>query len=209
MRIPMGIQQVRRSWPQQPHCLGSIFLWRCGSPSSPAYLCVTNDGDNESEGVARMARAVWARLSSPPDWWACVDSLPLKGWPAVWTGPGLRTPKSWSKARLEDRWREGFQTILLPLISAAWEPPEELQVTPSPARLRYFSEPTGAGSLSLCSDWSGNLERIRFLSTHDASECACGSGGGVENYLSHSFSLFFRFWHIPHTEKSTFLGPSV
>ena len=54
MRVPMGIQQVkRRSWLQQPHCLGSISLWRCGSPSSPACLCLTNDGDNESEGAAR------------------------------------------------------------------------------------------------------------------------------------------------------------
>ena len=155
-----------------------------------------------------MAGTVWARLSSPPVWWACVDSLPLKGWQAVWTGPGQRTPKSWSKARLEDRWREGFQTILLPLISAAQELPEELQVTPALRGSGISQNRQGLETFSLCSDWSGNLERIRFFSTHDA-ECARGSGGGVGNCLSHSFPLFFWFWHIPHTEKSAFLGPSV
>lgn len=68
---------------------------------------------------------------------------------------------------------------MLPLISAAREPPEELQVTPAQRGSGISQNRQGLETFSLCSGWSGNLERIRFLLTHDA-ECARGSGGTGE-----------------------------
>lgn len=75
---------------------------------------------------------------------------------------------------LEDRWRDCFQTILLSLISADREPPEELQVTSALRGSGIFQNRQRLETFSLCTDRSRNLERIRFLSAHDASGCACG-----------------------------------
>lgn len=148
MQAPVGIQQVkRRSWPQQPRCLGNISFWRCGSPGSPACLCLTNDGDNESEGATRNGRdslgtSLLATCLVSLCWFSTFEALAgCVNWARAVNTQIL------SIARLEDRWRECFQTILPSLISAAGAPPEELQVTSSQARLRYFSEPTGAGNL--------------------------------------------------------------
>lgn len=111
-------------------------------------------------------------------------------------GLGLWTPRSWSKARLEDRWRECFQTILLSLISAYREPPEELQVTSALRGSGISQYRQGLETFSLCTDQSGNLESIHFLSTYHASGCVCGGfGGGVEDSLRCLFSLFFWFWY--------------
>lgn len=190
MQAPVGIQQVkRRPWPQQPRCLGNISFWRCGSPGSPACLCLTNDGDNESEGATRngqdsLGTSLLATCLVSLCWFSTFEALAgCLNWARA------ANTRTLSIARLEDRWRECFQTILLSLISAAGAPPEELQVTSAKQGSGISQNRQGLETFSLCSDWSGNLERIRFLSTHDASGCAWGGRGGRGGRVSEPFVL--------------------
>lgn len=166
--VPEGIQQVQGGHGSSSTCrLVNISFWRCGSRGSLACLCLTNHEDNGSEGAGQDNQEsghvsdhhLFGELVIPHLWKAgSLHELVL----------GPQPPKSWSKAKLSDRWRECFETTLLSLISADRKPPSPPQGAWSDlslAKLRYFSEVAGLETFSLCTDWSGNLERISFLLT--------------------------------------------
>lgn len=78
---------------------------------------------------------------------------------------------------------------MLSLISAYRELPEELQVTSALRGSGISQYRQGLETFSLCTDQSGNLESIHFLSTYRASGGVCVVGWGWGGRFSEMFVL--------------------
>jgi hypothetical protein len=127
-------------------------------------------------------------------------SLPLKGWKAVWTGPGPPNTQILEQIKAGRQMKEMLWNNIVSLISTDKESPQGAWGDPRLTRLSYFSEVAGTGNLFtlhrlVCKSW----KNVFFWPMMCVGVWCIGE----------VILIVWGAWYILCLEKFAFLGLSV